>query len=74
MGRPRNPAGEQLVSYGLHLSPDKKAKLIEVKDYVGLSVREWIEEQVERAWLDVQARKAEARADKALARKRAAGM
>ncbi len=70
MGRPPNPEGERLVAYGLHISPDKKGKLVEVKDFHGLSIREWIEEQIERAWLDVQARKAEARADKALAKKR----
>jgi hypothetical protein len=48
-GRPPTPDGERLESYGLRLSPDKKKKLLEIKAFHGLSVREWIEGEIERA-------------------------
>jgi hypothetical protein len=50
-GRPRKPAEEKLVPYGLHLAPDKKEKLFLVKDSEGVSVREWIECQIECAYV-----------------------
>ncbi len=72
MGRPRTPETERLVAYGLHITPDKKKKLVEVKDFEGVSIREWIETQIERAWVSMQERKAEERADKKLGRQRIA--
>jgi hypothetical protein len=47
IGRPATPPGARLQAYGLHLSPDKKEKLFAIKTYHKVSVREWIEEQIE---------------------------
>lgn len=50
IGRPRTPPGEALVSYGLHLSRDKRDKLFELKVDAGMSVRGVIEEMIEYAY------------------------
>ncbi len=50
-GRPARPASEALVRYGLRFAKDKKAKLLRLKDFHGMTVREWIEGQIEREFV-----------------------
>lgn len=68
MGRPANPETERLVAYGLRLSPDKKMKLTKIKDFQGQSIREWVEEHIERDYLAMIEKRAEVKADRAVAR------
>ena len=49
-GRPPKPAGESLHPYGLHLSADKKAKLLVVKAALGVSARDFVEGEIEKSY------------------------
>jgi hypothetical protein len=42
-GRPVKAADEALQSYGLHISPEARARMVRIKDRLGVSVREWLE-------------------------------
>jgi len=47
-GRPHKDPDKKLIAYGLHLSPDKKAKMLVNKEQRGGSVRDYLEENIER--------------------------
>jgi hypothetical protein len=46
MGRPVKAPEERLQAYGLHISQLARTRLNEIKSHLGISVRDWVEQQI----------------------------